>query len=149
MEASDSAKDVNFLFKIGGVGFLTPKQQVMLLRFFWMALVTFHIGWVCGWLRPMGLDPPFVHSHEFSSAIGKLESANKETLDSVMSLGEEVHGDRNYRLEHDIEETRAKECHATTTDIKQVLANQLTDLVERYTKLNKGEQPRIPGCEES
>lgn len=39
---------------------LNKKQQVILLRVLWVMAVSGHIAWICGWLTPFRITPPFV-----------------------------------------------------------------------------------------
>lgn len=38
---------------------LKPDQQKLVIRVGWVAFVSIHIAWVCGWLAFLGLASPF------------------------------------------------------------------------------------------
>ena len=55
---SDTEEAVDLTSRAFG---LNKKQQAVFIRIIWVLAVTGHIAWVCGWLSPFRISPPFVY----------------------------------------------------------------------------------------
>lgn len=109
---------------------LNAEQRVFLMRSAWVAFVSIHILWVCGWLTPVGVSSPFAHS---------------DSLDTLTKL---VMEDRIDRLQREILNTRASQCHAAPDSATRELHKEiLDDLWAKYKKLALAD-PRVPRCDE-
>ena len=148
IDRSDQEREVSYLFRLGGVGYLTPQQQMQILRMFWVLAITFHVCWVCGWLTRIGLQPPFAQEQELIEFNGKITESNKKIQDQLGSLFSETHDSRNERIEEEIGLARKGLCHAAPGELRDQYSGKLEELIKYYGKINDGKLPRVPGCDE-
>ena len=108
---------------------LDGNQQKIVIRVAWVAFVSFHIAWVCGWLAVVGLAAPFADAQSVQQAVQGIREDRIERLDSQILL------------------IRTSQCKATTTEAREMYYSRLVELIEKYRVLS-GKEPRVPGCGE-
>lgn len=54
---------------------LNTEQRGLIIRVGWVVFVTFHIGWVCGWLGVLGMASPFVAAHDLKESEQRMQMA--------------------------------------------------------------------------
>jgi hypothetical protein len=83
---------------IGAVSGVRPHHQRVITRTAWVAFVTFHILWVCGWLTVAGLSPPFAAAADLERLQARID------ISARISLAQELRVQMRARcLAHDSE----------------------------------------------
>lgn len=104
------------------------RERGVILRFFWIAAVTFHIAWVCGFTDALGFTAPFASKTEVNQFADLLRSSLAESKAK------------------DIREQLRKICVARGEDQDSALREK-ERLQTEYKKLT-GERYPEPPCEQ-
>lgn len=118
---------IGFVVKVSG---LNQDQVKLLSRVTWVAVMTFHVLWVCGWLAWLGLAAPF---------------ANATT---VTSVEQKVDALRKVSVEKDIIQMRGYQCRAKSEEAIQQYTRQLQELIDHYVDITH-RSPWIPDCRDT
>jgi hypothetical protein len=105
----------------------------------WRVALIVHIAWLCGFLVPFGIAPPFAKA----DVVATLQT-------DVGAIVAELKSDRIDRLDADIFATRRLQCEAIKTGTQEQqrqYADRLNELVNKYKKMTNN-YPRIPDCDE-
>lgn len=109
-------------------GFGIPKGgRSVLIRLAWVAFVTVHILWVCGWLAWMGITSPFARASDF------------ETLQKNAALSATIAVQREIRDEY------TARCSTSDPNVSDKLDRYIDVLQAEYLKLT-GKYYPDPGC---
>ena len=126
---------------------INHEQEGFLIRVFWVAAVTGHIVWVCGFLASFGFNSPFVVAGELE----KFKTVQVAKLDSLISKQ-----DASERLlmrtlaqgkAREIRETLTRICTAKTGADKTRLNEDKDRLQDEYLALTGGRFVEAP-CEQ-
>jgi len=119
-------------------GTLTKEQRTFIMRGTWVAVVSFHMVWVCGWVGFAGLEAPFAKAADLSKANMNLSQISKQLLE-----------DRVERLDLAIQTVRGQQCRtAVDSPARQNYTDRLNELYRKYKDLT-GTDPHVPRCDET
>lgn len=111
-----------------GLG-LKPGQSRLVIRIGWVAFVTAHILWVCGFLAGLGIASPFAKAEE-----------SKAVNDMVLDLRVQI-------LETSLLDARLRQCKADTPETKQYYYERLQEKMNQYFNIT-GRNYKPPQCAE-
>lgn len=107
---------------------LNIAQEGLVVRVGWVALVTFHILWVCGWLAPLGFVAPFAYAND------------------VNSLREATYVSARINIADEIRKQVAI-CRAQSDpNVRLAIASQIERLQEEYKKFSGGQKYDAQTC---
>jgi len=109
--------------KVAGI---KPAQQAAILRVAWVAFVTFHIAWVCGWLAVFGLGSPYAKAGDLSK------------------LAQNVQISARISLVREIRDAMYARCQAKETTIRDQLSVYIDKLQEEYVGVAGQRYPEMP-----
>lgn len=125
---------IAYLSKVLGI---TRVQTKAVLIAGGVAIVTFHIAWVCGALGIIGLPAPFARSADL-----------KVLTKAVNHLAGSIKEERKVQLEQIILSTVQGKCQAFgDPKAETAYAELLQEAIAKYEKLTH-QEPRVPNCSE-
>lgn len=63
---------------------LTDVQVRGVIKVAWRLAIVVHIGWVCGWLEPMGISPPFAQAKDVTVLERKTNILLRAAIDTSL-----------------------------------------------------------------
>jgi len=109
---------------------LSPKQRSVMLRVAWVAFVTFHILWVCGWLGFAGLSTPFARAADFD------ELKKSSNIAASLSLAQEIRAQVQIL------------CDTTNQSSRNTIINTIDKLQVDYIRYSPTHQSYpLPACQ--
>lgn len=97
---------------------LTEAQIKGVIKVGWRLAIVVHIGWVCGWFQPIGLDPPFARAGDVTTLERKtdvlLRAAIDTSLRGLMKARCQVTGERERQVIDNEINVQKAEWHSLT-----------------------------------
>lgn len=63
---------------------LTDSQVKGVIKVTWRAVIVFHIGWVCGWMEPLGFPAPFAKADTVDKLERKTDVLLRAAVDTAL-----------------------------------------------------------------
>lgn len=128
-EREDEAPpEVTGVFSALVAGFqLNRRQQALLIRIFWVILVSAHIAWACGWLTMIGL-------------VGFARA------DELKELRQTVQASARVTLSQEIRAQARVRCLSSDSMVRDSITRYIDSLQNEYERIAGGRFPEPP-CE--
>jgi len=108
-----------------------------------LAVILFHIGWVCGWFTPFGIGRPFIVRSEFAELQGQV----KEILSNEALSRQETNFIKTQLIEGSIRAKLSTRCATSDQKFKAELSREIEKLETDYFAINHGGYKQ-PACDE-
>lgn len=124
----EDTPDVTGAFSALSAAFqLNRRQQALLIRIFWVLVVSAHIAWACGWLTAIGL-------------VGFARA------DELKELRQTVQASARVTLSQEIRAQARVRCLSNDAQIRDSITRYIDSLQNEYERIAGGRFPEPP-CE--
>lgn len=111
---------------------LNAKMQGIVVRVLWVLAVSGHIAWVCGWLTPMRVAPPFVNINDAATTMqeerDRRVADRRELEGAIGDIRKNANAALGISINHELRDQMTAFCFANSNE--RIAMRQYIDYLE-------------------